>query len=151
MPHLVHLRRAVGWCLVALLATGVLMNLVGFFSPFWGHLRHPGDPTQSRALLDAVTPWAAALSVLFLLPAWHVSRTLASPLARCVVVLMGALVLVADLALVWAFNGIGDPMVARLVASVAAGYPFVAFIVFIWLLWRGLHIAASPQAEPGGI
>ena len=39
-----------------------------------------------------------------------------------------------------------DPFLIYLIAV-----NVVAFIVFIWLLWRGLHIAASPQAEPGGI
>ncbi len=150
MTHLVHLRRAVGWFLVALLATAVLMNLIGFFSPFWGHWRYPGDTTQSRALLDAAAPWAAGLSLLFLLPAWHVSRTLGSPFARGIVLAMGALVGIADLLLLWAAHGIDDSLVAQLVASLAAGYPFVAFVVFLWLLWRALRIAAPRQAAPGG-
>lgn len=151
MTHLVHLRRAVGWLLVALLATVVLVNLIGFFSPFWGHWRYPGDALQSRALLDAVSPWTAVLSLLFLLPAWHLSRTLASPLARGVVLAMGALVVVADVAVLLAAKVGDDPVVAQLVSSLAAGYPFVAFLIFMWLMWRALRIEAPRQTAPGTI
>ncbi|MDR7193681.1 hypothetical protein [Luteimonas terrae] len=151
MTHLVHLRRAVGWFLVALLATVVLMNLIGLLSPFWGHWRHPGDAAQSRALLDAAAPWAAGLSLLFVLPAWHLSHTLVSLVARGVVLTMGSLVVVADLLMLWAAHGIDDPIVARLVATLAAGYPFTAFVVFIWLVWRALRVAAQQQAAPGAL
>jgi hypothetical protein len=149
MTHLLHLRRAVGWLLVALLATVVLVNLIGFFSPFWGHWRHPGDASQSRALLDAVAPWTAVLSLLFLLPAWHLSRTLVSPLARGVVLAMGALVVVADVMVLLATKVGDDPVVAQLVSSLAAGYPFAAFLVFLWLVWRVLRIEAPRQTAPG--
>ena len=145
MTHLVHLRRAVGWLLVALLATVLLVNLIGFLSPFWGHMRHPGDASQSRVLLDAVAPWTAVLSLLYLLPAWHLSRTLASPFARGVVLAMGALVVVAD---VWVLSLAplrDDSLVAQLVSSVAAAYPFAALLVFIGLVWRALRIEIAPR------
>ncbi|MCD9098274.1 hypothetical protein LU699_10735 [Luteimonas fraxinea] len=151
MTHLVHLRRAVGWLLVALLATVVLVNLIGFFSPFWGHWRHPGDASQSRALLNALAPWTAVLSLLFLLPAWHLSRTLASPLARGVVLVMGALVVVADVMALLSAQASDDPVIAQLVSSLTAGYPFVAFLVFIWLVWRALRIEAPRHNTPGEI
>lgn len=144
MTHLAHLRRAVGWLLVALLATVLLVNLIGFLSPFWGHMRHPGDASQSRALLDAVAPWTAVLLLLYLLPAWHLSRTLASPFARGVVLVMGALVVVAD---VWVLSLAplrDDSLVAQLVSSVAAAYPFAALLVFIGLVWRALRIEIAP-------
>ncbi|MCD9006262.1 hypothetical protein LDO31_08445 [Luteimonas sp. XNQY3] len=151
MTHLVHLRRAVGWLLVALLATVALVNLIGFLSPFWGHWRHPGDASQSRALLDAVAPWTAVLSLLFLLPAWHLSRTLASPLARGAVLAMGALVVVADVMVLRVAQASGDPVVAQLVSSLAAAYPFVAFLVFIWLVWRALRIEATQRIVPDAL
>jgi len=151
MTHLVHLRRAVGWLLVALLATVVLVNLIGFFSPFWGHWLHPGDAAQSRALLDAVAPWTTVLSLLFLLPAWHLSRTLASPLARGVVLAMGALVVVADVMVLLAAQVGDDPVVAQLVSSLAAGYPFAAFLVFLCLVWRALRIDAPQRPVPDAL
>jgi len=153
MPHLVHLRRAVGWCLVAVLATAMLLNVIGFVSPFWGLWRHPDDPAQSRALLHAARPWVTGLSALFLLPAWHLSRTLVSATARGVVLVMGALVVIADVAALVTERAHSDPwtatVFARVVSSLAAIYPFCAFVVFTWLVWRALRIATPRQVEPG--
>src|SRR3546814_6784594 len=60
MLQLRHVQRALGWCLVGLLLTYVLINAIGLVSPFWGLWRHPGDPGASSSLLNAwqsITPW----------------------------------------------------------------------------------------------
>ncbi len=90
-------------------------------------------------------------SLLFLLPAWHLSRTFVSPLARGVVLLMGALVVIGDIAALLTVPRIEDPLVARLVLTLGAGYPFVAFLVFIGLVWRALRIATPAPGAPDTI
>src|SRR3546814_10270113 len=59
MLQLQHVQRALGWCLVGVLLTYVLINAIGFVSPFWGLWRRPGDPGASSSLLHAwqqITP-----------------------------------------------------------------------------------------------
>lgn len=149
MSQLPHIRRAVGWFLVALLATSVLANVVGFFSPFWGHLRAPGDPAASRGLLQAWQPVAALLSVLYLLPAWHVSRTLGSPWTRALVLGLAALVVVAKVGVAMATRSMdaagATGSIEHLAVSMAVAVPFVVFLVFVYLVWRALRDSAELQ------
>src|SRR3546814_17678403 len=75
MLQLQHVQRALGWCLVGVLLTYVLINAIGFVSPFWGLWRRPGDPGASSSLLHAwqqITPW---FSICFAVAAWHLART----------------------------------------------------------------------------
>lgn len=144
MSQLPHIRRAIGWFLIALLATSVLANVIGFFSPFWGHLRAPGDPAASRGLLQAWQPVAAVLSVLYLLPAWHVSRTLVSTSARIAVLALAGLVVAAKIGVEMATrSGDAPGGVDQLLVNLAAAIPFVAFLVFVFLVWRALRKAAA--------
>lgn len=141
MSPLLHLRRAIGWFLIALLATTVLSNLIGFVSPFWGHLRAPGDASASRDLLHAWQPVSAALSLLYLMPAWHLSRTCASALCRCGVLVIGALVPASKLLSFVLERSEGQAVTpaADLLAALVAVYPPFAFLVFTVLVWRVLR------------
>src|SRR3546814_12192730 len=58
MLQLQHVQRALGWCLVGVLLTSVLLNDLGFVSPFWGLWRPPGDPGPSSIHLhtDSLIP-----------------------------------------------------------------------------------------------
>src|SRR3546814_18821756 len=82
MLQLQHVQRALGWCLVGVLLTYVLINAIGFVSPFWGLWRRPGDPGASSSLLHAwqqITPW---FSICFAVAAWHLARTVQAMAAR---------------------------------------------------------------------
>src|SRR3546814_12493511 len=96
MLQLQHVQRALGWCLVGVLLTYVLINAIGFVSPFWGLWRRPGDPGASSSLLPAwqqITPW---FSICFAVAAWHLARTVQAIASRSGLLAVGSLGPVAN-------------------------------------------------------
>src|SRR3546814_18038248 len=95
MLQLRHVQRALGWCLVGLLLTYVLINAIGCVSPFWGLWRHPGDPGASSSLLHASQSITPCFSICFARAAWHLASTAHALPARLGLVVVGATVPVA--------------------------------------------------------
>ena len=125
MLQLKHVQRALGWCLVGLLLTYALINVIGFASPFWGLWRHPGDPGASLSLLHSwqpITPW---FSICFAVAAWHLARTVRATVARVGIVAMGVLVPVAHIGSSYAglamaqANAPGTPQLSAAVVMLA--------------------------------
>src|SRR3546814_20952670 len=122
MLQLQHVQRALGWCLVGVLLTYVLINAIGFVSPFWGLWRRPGDPGASSSLLHAwqsFTPW---FSICFAVAAWHLPRTAQAMAARIGIVVLGALVPVAHVGASFARRTLdqdGSPVSPELSAPMA--------------------------------
>jgi hypothetical protein len=144
-----HLQSAFGWALVGYLLTEVLIELVGFASPFAGLWLQPGEPGASRALLQGaqvVVPWFA---VVYLMAAWHLARTVESTAARIGVLLLGALVPAAHLApgvalrSLDAAESVVAPQTVGLVNLLAAMVIGLAVIVFLGVSWRGLGRART--------
>lgn len=145
MLQLQHVQRALGWCLVGVLLTYVLINAIGFVSPFWGLWRRPGDPGASSSLLHAwqqITPW---FSICFAVAAWHLARTVQAMAARIGILAMGALVPVAHIGSSFARRAIdeaGSPVSPALPAAMdvlADAYLGLAALVFVALIWRAVR------------
>lgn len=142
MLQLKHVQGALGWCLVGLLLTYALINVIGFVSPFWGLWRHPEDPGASLGLLHSwqpITPW---FSICFAVAAWHLARTTRSMVARVGIVAMGVLVPVAHIGSSFASRAVeqtGSPVPPPLPAALdvlANAYLGLAALVFVVLVWR---------------
>ncbi|MCD9027204.1 hypothetical protein LDO26_03115 [Luteimonas sp. BDR2-5] len=155
MSELKPVQSALGWCLFALVLVYVPINLIGFASPFVGHLRAPDDPDASMALLRTWQPFAPWLSLAFLLPGWWISRTLATPLARGLTLLASILVPCAYVARRFAIGtGLAPEATpaqrtqAMFVEGAADLYVAFAGFLFLLLLWRAVRRlrAATPTA-----
>ena len=146
MPQLKHLQSALGWSLIGLLLTYVLINIIGFASPFWGLWRHPGDIHASHNLLRAwqpITPW---FSVLFVVAAWHLAMTTRSMIARAAIVAAGFLVPVAHIGSRVARRAMEQagpttpfslPATVDLLGSAYIGF---AGLLFLFLVWRAIRM-----------
>src|SRR3546814_19294613 len=71
MLQLKHVQRALGWCLVGVLLTYVLINDIGLVSPFWGLWRRPGNPGASSILLHAWQQITPPSSISFAVAPWR--------------------------------------------------------------------------------
>lgn len=149
MPQTDRIRRALRSWVFAMLIAFVPINVIGFASPFVAHLR--GEPTQSRALLEAAQGFAPLLWLVFLWPAWHLSRAQVSPGARAAVLAGGALVPAARWIEVTTLRGAatdgGTPVVVATFADLWLG---AALLAFVWLCGRALRAPAiMPARAPG--
>lgn len=131
MQELRHVQGALGWTLLGLLLTGVLINLIGFASPFWGLATEPGSPDASRSLLafwQPIVPW---FSALFVVAAWHLAMTTRTLAARAGVLAMGVLVPVAHI--------VAAARPQSTTALLAEAYLALATLAFVALAWRAVR------------
>lgn len=142
MSQLKHVQSTLGWCLIGLLLTYVLINVIGFISPFWGYWLHPEDPYASRSLLrvwQPITPW---FSICFAVAAWHLALACQSTAPRVCIIAMGALIPVAHIGSSFArraMEQVGSPVSSPLPGAMnmlANAYLGLAALVFIALIWR---------------
>lgn len=145
MQQLKHVQGALGWCLVGLLLTYALINVIGFASPFWGLWRYPGDPHASHGLLhfwQPVTPW---FSICFVVAAWHLVKTVRATVARVGIVAMGVLVPVAHIGSSYAglamaqADAAATPQLSAAVVMLAEAYLGLAALAFVALAWRAVR------------
>lgn len=97
MPQMKDVQSTLGWCVVGLLLTQALINVIGFASPFWGQWLHDGDPEASHNLLQfwqPVTPW---FSACFLVAFWHIAKTVGPIVARIGVITLGGVVVAVEI------------------------------------------------------
>lgn len=145
MSQLKHVQSALGWCLIGLLLTYVLINAIGFISPFWSYWRHPEDLYGRLSVLhfwQQITPWFA---VFFAVAAWHLALTVQSTVARICIIAAGALIPVAFIASSFARRAVEQatspvpPQVPALINMVANAYLELGGIAFIALVWRAVR------------
>ena len=145
MVELKHLQRALAWSVAGLVLTSLLINLIGFASPFWGMATNPGSLDASRDLLKAwqpITPW---FSVCFAMAGWHLAMTHRSTVARVVVVVLGLLVPVAHVVPITVPEGL-----ATLLAEAYLSLASLAFVVMAWRAVRRSNesIGAALAVQP---
>lgn len=155
MEQLKHLGSAIGWCLMGMLLTSLLINIIGLISPFWGHWMHPKDLSASRDLLklwQVITPW---FSVCFAVAAWHLAMAYQSLVARIGVIAMGALIPVAHVGSSFAARAMEQETSGasyRFLATInmlANAYFGLAALVFIALVWWVVRqLSESLQCAP---
>lgn len=157
MPQLKHVQSALGWSLVGLLLTVVLLNAIGFVSPFWGLWRSPGDVDASRDLLRAwhpITPW---FSILFAVAGWHLAMTMDNRVARVAVMALGVLIPVAHIGARLLGGtveqaGSGPMPLSAAIALFGDGVASLAGLVLLALAWRAVRLcnqALGPAIGPG--
>ena len=144
MPQLEDMQRTLGWCLLGLLLTYVLINVIGFISPLWALWWHE-EPSKAGSLLHFWRPIAGWFSILFLAGSWHLSKTVRSTVARIGVLAMGALVVVAEVGSGFALRDVdqaeSEALAHQLEALdiVASAYLGFAALVFIALIWHSVR------------
>lgn len=145
MSQLKHIQSTLGWFLVGLLMTYVLINIIGFVSPFWALWMYPEVSDASRNLLDfwqPITPW---FSVCFVVAAWHLSLTARAMVARVCIVVMGVIVPIAYIGSSFTSRAIEqtEPLVATKLPAImnilSNAYLGLATIIFISLIWRAVR------------
>lgn len=154
MSQLKHVQSALGWCLIGLLLTYLIINVIGFISPFWGHWLHPEDPGASLRLLhlwQPITPWFA---VCFAVAAWHLAMTCQAIAARVCIIAMGALVPVAHIGSGFARRAMEQaaspvppqlPAAMNMLANAYLGFTALAFIALIWRAVRQSNNSFKPN------
>lgn len=148
MQRLKHVQGALGWSLLGLLLTYLLINVIGFASPFWGAWMHPDAPDASRALLETLRPIVAVFSLCFLVAAWHLAMTARSVAARLGIVAMGILVPAAYIGATFARRALAasdapippqEWAVIELACSVYLGFAALVFLALAWRALRNIH------------
>lgn len=155
MPQLKHAGSAIGWCLIGLLLTSLLMNIIGFISPFWGRWMHPEDLYASRNLLQfwqVITPW---FSVCFAVAAWRLAMAYRRLAARVGIIAMGALIPVAHIGSSFAVQAmeqeasVSSYRFLATISMLANAYIGLAALVFIALVWWAVRqVSKSMQPTP---
>ncbi len=149
MSQLKHVQSTLGWCFVSAMSTYALINLIGFASPFWGLWRYPEDPYAWRSLLTFWQPITVWFSIFFVVAAWHLSKLVETIFARIAVLLVGALVMVAEIGAHFARRAADlagsdeRTLVLKSLNTIAGGYVGLAALVAIALLWRAVRQSNS--------
>lgn len=144
MSQMKHVQSALGWWLIGVLLTQVLINLIGFISPFWAHWQHPGDLYASRDLLEFWQPITTWFSVAFVPAAWYLAKAFRSVVARVCIIALGVLVPVAHIGSTFAQRAMmQDPSLPHQLSSVVFAFGLIytelatiAFIVLVWWVVR---------------
>lgn len=155
MTQLKHVQSSLGWCLIGLLLTDLLINVIGFVSPFWGVWRHPGELYVSRDLLHFWQPIVAWFSICFVVAAWHLARTVRSTVARIGILAMGVLVVAAEVGSGFARRAMeqaDSPVPPQLPATInvlAGIYLALVAIAYTALIWRAVRQSnSSLESQP---
>lgn len=154
MSQMKHVQSALGWWLIGLLLTQVLINFIGFISPFWNLWLHPEDHYGSRDLLHSWQPIATWFSIAFVPAFWYLAKAFESVVARVCTIALGVLVPMAHISSTFAQRAMmqADPSVPRQLSGTvymfADMYVWLAFVVFIALVWWAVRQANHSIGKP---